>query len=443
MSKIDVAYGKSADEVKKWGKTTLKQFGIAEGTALDMAAMFGDMATGMGYSQKEASKLSTSMVGLAGDMASFKNISIDIAETALAGVFTGETESLKKLGIVMTEANLEQYAMEKGIKKTIKEMTQSEKVQLRYQYVTEMSKNSLGDFARTSDSTANQMRIAKETFKQVSAELGTNLLPIVNKILGKVIEFLDWFGKLDEKTQNTILVIAGIVAAIGPLVTIIGSLIKGVGLASKAMSLLAANPTILIFAAMAAAIGVIVAQVLKLTKALNEAKAAAESLNKVQQSVAGKTTANTKLVASKGTDKQKSEYLKTLQNQLLSGVDDLNRVKNEMAEAKKKNPLGYAFAKKTYESNLASAQANVDMLRSNIKSMGGTPRYEKGTNYVPSDGLAFLHKGEAVIPREYNTNGSQPIIINSIVQAKVNEGVLFDASQRINYNKSLQTGFGG
>ena len=89
MNKVEVAFGNNADSVKAWGNTTIKQFGIAKGTALDMAALFGDMATGMGMNTTEASKLSTNLTGLAGDLASFKNISVDIAKTALAGVFTG------------------------------------------------------------------------------------------------------------------------------------------------------------------------------------------------------------------------------------------------------------------------------------------------------------------------------------------------------------------
>ena len=89
MNKVDIAFGDSADSVKEWGKTTIKQFGIAKGTALDMAALYGDMATGMGMNTTEASKLSTNLTGFAGDLASFKNISLDVAKTALAGVFTG------------------------------------------------------------------------------------------------------------------------------------------------------------------------------------------------------------------------------------------------------------------------------------------------------------------------------------------------------------------
>jgi len=94
MNKVDVAFGQSSQVIKDFAKTSLNMFGISEGTALDMASLFGDMATSMGLPQSEAAELSKSLVGLAGDLASFKNIGIEQATTALNGVFTGETESV-------------------------------------------------------------------------------------------------------------------------------------------------------------------------------------------------------------------------------------------------------------------------------------------------------------------------------------------------------------
>ena len=108
INKVDVAFKDNAEEIKSWSSTTLRQFGIAKGTALDMAATL-EIWPGMGLNTGNASEMSRSLVG-SGDLASFKNISIDIANTALTGVFTGETESLKQLGIVMTQANLQEYA---------------------------------------------------------------------------------------------------------------------------------------------------------------------------------------------------------------------------------------------------------------------------------------------------------------------------------------------
>lgn len=226
MNKVEVAFGDNADSVKAWGDTTIKQFGIAKGTALDMASLFGDMATGMGMNTSEASKLSTNLTGLAGDLASFKNISIDVAKTALAGVFTGETESLKQLGIIMTQTNLEQFAQSKGIKKSMDDMSQAELIQLRYAYVTEMSKNAVGDFARTSDSTANQTRIVGETFKELSADLGQKLLPTFNKALSTGLKILDWLRGLSDEQKQTLINVAKVLAVIGPLLVGIGKTIE-------------------------------------------------------------------------------------------------------------------------------------------------------------------------------------------------------------------------
>ena len=116
LNKVDVAFKENAQGIKDWSDTTLERFGIAQGTALDMASTYGDMATGMGLDTEQASVMSETLVGLAGDLSSFKNINIDIADTALKSVFTGETESLKQLGIVMTQANLQEFAYNQGIK---------------------------------------------------------------------------------------------------------------------------------------------------------------------------------------------------------------------------------------------------------------------------------------------------------------------------------------
>jgi len=226
LNKVDVAFKDNAAEIKEWAKTTLNSFGIAKGTALDMAATYGDMATGMGLTTAEAAKMSMGLVGLAGDLASFKNISIDVANTALTSIFTGETESLKQLGIVMTQANLEEFALARGIKKKISAMTQSEQVQLRYAYVTEMSKNAVGDFARTQDGAANQTRIFSESLKELGAMFGENLLPAITPVITKINELLKAFGQLGASTQQVIVIGSLIAAALGPAAWAIGQVIS-------------------------------------------------------------------------------------------------------------------------------------------------------------------------------------------------------------------------
>ena len=265
LNKVQVAFGDSAGEVESFAKTTLDAFGIAEGSALDMAALFGDMATSMGLTKGEASSMSTSLVGLAGDLASFKNIGLDEAMTALNGIFTGETESLKQIGVVMTQTNLDAYALANGFGKTTSEMTQAEQVQLRYQYVLNATKNAQGDFANTADGTANSMRTAKESLKELASTFGQQLLPIITPIIQKITDLIKWFGGLDTGTQTVILTVLGFIAAIGPIAGLISSISTVITFLSStvipalsgALSFLAANPIVLVIGAIAAAIAII------------------------------------------------------------------------------------------------------------------------------------------------------------------------------------------
>jgi len=225
LNKVDVSFKGSSAEVKDFAKTSLESFGIAEGTALNMASAYGDMGTSMGLTNGQAAKMSTSLVGLAGDLASFKNISIDIANTAISAIFTGETESLKKLGIVMTEVNLKQFALNSGIKKNYEQMSQAEKVQLRYNYILSVTKNSQGDFIRTQGGAANQMRIFQESLKQLAQQFGSIVLPLFTSVIKSLNGMVTSFGNLSEGTKTTIIVIAAIAAAIGPLLSGIGGLL--------------------------------------------------------------------------------------------------------------------------------------------------------------------------------------------------------------------------
>jgi len=258
-NKVDVAFKDSQDVVRDFAKTTLENFGIAEGSALDMASLFGDMATSMGIVRPEAAKMSTSLVGLAGDLASFKNIGIEQATTALNGVFTGETESLKMLGIVMTEANLAQFALSRGITKSIKDFTQAEKVQLRYAYVMQQTANAQGDFARTGGGFANQARVLQEGLKTLAAEMGQSLLPIATKLVHVLNEAVQWFRELSPAAKNTITVVAGLAAATGPLLFGLGSVMKmAVDLRTSFVDLSPAmQKNISTFAAVAGVLGVL------------------------------------------------------------------------------------------------------------------------------------------------------------------------------------------
>ncbi len=248
LNKVSVSFGKSSDSVKKWSETSIQKMGLAQQSALDAASLFGDMGTGMGQNQEQAAKMSMGLTQLGADMASFKNVSIDRAQTALAGVYTGETEALKSLGIVMTETNLQEYAASKGITKKLSAMSQAEKVQLRYNFVMDKTKNAQGDFARTSDSIANKTRTAAEKTKQLSAQLGGKLAPIYNKILEVGTKILDWFSKLSGSWQKWIVYIGLALAVLGPLVSVLGTLATVMGAVFSPIGLIVAAIALLVAA---------------------------------------------------------------------------------------------------------------------------------------------------------------------------------------------------
>lgn len=227
-NKVEVVFGSMADSVKQFAEEALNAYGLAEGSALQMASTFGAMATSMGLSEQQAASMSISLTGLAADMASFYNVSTDIAQTSLQGVFTGETEALKKFGVVMTQTNLEEFAKRFG--KAYDEMSQGEKVMTRYAYVLNATKDAQGDFARTSDGTANSFRVLQESLKELAAALGEQLLPIITPIVQAITKFVQFVSKLPAPIQKVIVVLGLLVAAIGPVILIIGALMTSLGM---------------------------------------------------------------------------------------------------------------------------------------------------------------------------------------------------------------------
>ena len=180
---VNVTFGEASEEVEQFAKTCITQFGLSELSAKRFASQFMAMSNSMGITRSEGKNMSLMLTQLAGDMASFYNVEQDVAKTALDSVFTGETESLKKFGIVLTEANLKAHALEKGITKSYSAMSQAEKVALRYSYVLKATQQVQGDFARTSTSWANQIRILKEQWNQLLIILGRGLVTVLRPIV--------------------------------------------------------------------------------------------------------------------------------------------------------------------------------------------------------------------------------------------------------------------
>lgn len=187
---VDVSFGSMADQVEAFANTAVRSYGMSALTAKRMASTFMAMSNGMDIAQEAGKNMSLQLTALAGDMASFYNVGQDIAQTALNSIFTGETESLKKFGIVLTETNLEAFALSQGIKKSYQAMSQAEKVALRYNYVLNATKNAQGDFARTSGSWANQIRLLKEQWMQFLGILGSGLIKILTPMVKALNQML-------------------------------------------------------------------------------------------------------------------------------------------------------------------------------------------------------------------------------------------------------------
>lgn len=198
---VDVAFGDMSSAVDEFAQNAITNFGMSELAAKRTASTYMAMARNMGLSQAEAAEMSLTLTGLTGDVESFYNISQELADIKLKSVFTGETETLKDLGIVMTQANLEAFALSQGITKSISAMSQAELVTLRYNFVLDQLSLASGDFIRTQDSWANQTRILSMQWEQFMSIVGQALiqvlLPVVqtlNRIVSALIDMANAFN---------------------------------------------------------------------------------------------------------------------------------------------------------------------------------------------------------------------------------------------------------
>lgn len=202
---VDVTFPKMTAQVDEFAKSAAQSFGLSETMAKQYTGTFGAMAKAFGFTEKQAYDMGSTLTGLAGDVASFYNISQDEAYTKLKSVFTGETESLKDLGVVMTQTALDSYAMANGFGKTTSAMSEAEKVALRYQFVQDKLSAAQGDFARTSGSWANQCRVLSLQMQSLMATIGqglinlfTPIIRVINTVIGKLATLANAFKSFTE-----------------------------------------------------------------------------------------------------------------------------------------------------------------------------------------------------------------------------------------------------
>lgn len=220
---VDVTFGAMSDTINHFARDALEEFGLSETSAKQYTSTLGAMLKSMGFATKAAADMSMEMTGLAADMASFYNLDTQVAFEKIRSGISGETEPLKQLGINLSVANLEAYALSQGMTKAYSSMTQQEQALLRYNYLLSVTSDAQGDFARTSDGWANQVRVLTERFNALKAAIGQGLIAVLtpvirvlNNLLAKILTVTDAFSNMlakitgkNTKTTTTVKDIGG------------------------------------------------------------------------------------------------------------------------------------------------------------------------------------------------------------------------------------------
>lgn len=203
---VDVTFGSMSETVNRFARDALEEFGLSETSAKQYTSTLGAMLKSMGFATQAAADMSMEMTGLAADMASFYNLDTQVAFEKIRSGISGETEPLKQLGINLSVANLEAYALSQGMTKAYSAMSQQEQALLRYNYLLSVTSDAQGDFARTSDGWANQVRVLTERFNALKAAIGQGLIAVLtpvirvlNNLLAKILTVTDAFSNMIAK----------------------------------------------------------------------------------------------------------------------------------------------------------------------------------------------------------------------------------------------------
>lgn len=267
VNKVAVVFGDASAEVLAFADNAAVGFGMSRQQAIDAMGTFGNLFTSMGIGVETSAEMSTSLVQLAADLASFNNIDPTLALEKLRAGLVGEIEPLRTLGVNLSAASVEAKALEMGLIGAGDELTASVKAQAAYALILEQTTNAQGDFARTSEGLANATRILKAQFLDIAVQIGTYLLPAAKMLVDALSQLVTWFGTLSPGMQQTIVIIAAVAAAIGPLLLVVGALLSAIGAistflagplaASIGAALAAAAPVIAVIAAIIAVLGLL------------------------------------------------------------------------------------------------------------------------------------------------------------------------------------------
>lgn len=349
--KLEVVFQNSSDSMKRWAEDALTTMNLSKATAIQTAADYGALFQGVGISIEKSAEWSKSLTERVADLSNFYDTTTEETISALNSIVTGTVQPMRRFGITMTEANLQQWAFAHGISKTVREMSESEKVQLRYQFVMDKTKMAVGTTAREADSAGAQMKKFKETVSELALKFGELLLPVITPIIEAINKVLMAVLNLDKGTQKFIVVILGVLAAAGPILIMIGKFATAI---SSITSL----------------------------KAAFAAKSVKEGANVSKAMMGMGNSFSFTFLKIMGVIVVLSIFIALLA--VLFGKS--KEIQDTMAG------IGNAAGNITG----SIQQANSNIKRTQIKA------FAVGTNYVDSDQLAYVHEGEAIIPKHKN-----------------------------------------
>lgn len=349
--KLEVVFQKSSDDMKAWAEDALSTMNLSKATAIQTAADYGALFQGVGIGIKQSADWSKALTERVADLSNFYDTTTDETISALNSIVTGTVQPMRRFGITMTEANLQQWAFAHGINKTVREMTEAEKVQLRYQYVMDKTSMAVGTTAREADSAGAQVKKFKEVVVELGLKFGDVLLPAIVPVIEVINKVLTGLSNLNDGTKKFIVTFLGIIAVIGPVLLLVGKFATAITAITKLKADFAA-------------------------KAVKEGAAVGKAVYGMGSAF---SMSALKLI---GYIVVLSVFIALLAVLLGKSQD----VQNTMASIG--NTAG----------DMAGSvkQASSNIQKSQIKA------YAVGTNYVDRDQLAYIHEGEAIIPKHKN-----------------------------------------
>jgi|GEM_PF-2885594 len=282
-AKFGTAFRDVRDEADETAKNLSRNYGLAESDAQALLASTGDLLKGFGATGEQALDLSDQVQRLAIDLASYNNIQGGGAEASriITRALLGEREALIGLGVKVSEADVQAELLRQGFEDLEGQAALLAESQVTLQLIMQQSTDAMGDFERTSDSNANQLRILGARTKELAVQFGDVLLPTVNKILGRAIDLVERFQDMDDSQRKLILAVGGFVAAIGPLILVVGKTISVIQTLRVAMIALNASMASSPIGLILVTIGAVAGATFQLVKRLKEQKAAQEDVNTV------------------------------------------------------------------------------------------------------------------------------------------------------------------